>query len=429
MHSIVEAAKALYTTKNMWKSLLFSLYTLGIHAGNLFLFIGHYFSEKINLLYQGRQNTIKKCKNPSNLSEVVWIHCASLGEFEQGRPLIEEIKKDYPATKILLSFFSPSGYEIRKTYPFADEVIYLPSDLPCNAERLIHHYQPKSLILVKYEFWWNLIRATQSHHIPIYAISAIFRPKDYFFKPILYPFKMLLSGFECLFIQDQQSAQVLNHHKISNYQMVGDTRIDRVISLSQISDVPKKIIDFIQDRTTVIYGSIWNEDISVINTMVTTFPDFCHIIAPHDISSGHIETLRKNILFTSSLYSDEYPDKQLLIINNIGILASLYKVADYVYIGGGFGAGIHNILEPAVHGIPVFFGPQHKKFNEAVELVQSDSAFAITKPEEMTNQIQQWQQQPDVLNTIAAQLQNYFGSNQGATQKIIRHLGTILEKT
>lgn len=406
----------------MWTKILFACYTLGIHFGNLFIYAGRFFSPKLGLLYGGRIQTINTLTTVSSLQNPIWIHCASLGEFEQGRPLIEWYKSHLPNQAIVLSFFSPSGYEIRKTYPLADEIIYLPSDLSKNAELLITHYRPFMLILVKYEFWWNTIKFAQESKVPVFLISGIFRQNDYFFKPVFKPFRDLLHKFEFIFTQDKTSSEVLSSHDIQNHICAGDTRIDRVIDNAKKIVLPEKVKSFTQHYSTIIYGSAWMTDIDVIKNCIEAFPDFAHIIAPHDIRPNNVKTIRDNLNAKSVLYSEDTDDAKVLIIDNIGLLSSLYSIADYAYIGGGFQKGIHNILEPAVFYIPVFFGPNHQKFNEAVTLQSKKAAFSVHNSEEMVNLIQEFENKNKIKDTVKNALIQYFEENRGATEKIVRHL-------
>ena len=411
-------------------SLFFILYTTGIRLGNLLIYIGRFFSDKIALMYLGRKKTLKRInQGVSENYHPIWIHCASLGEFEQGRPLIEAIKTAYPKEKILVSFFSPSGYEIRKNYTNADEIIYLPSDQPQNNQKLLRFYQPKMLILVKYELWWNLIKEVQSEQIPIFLISGVFRENDYFFKKWLTICRTLLSRFEMIFVQDEESVRVLNSNQIERTLLAGDTRIDRVLDSLESSNVPEKIKKFTDDQKVIIYGSVWMTDMQVVSTMIAAFPKFRHIVAPHDIRIGNINDIRKQIETSSDLYSADTIDSHVLIIDNIGMLSSLYAVADLVYIGGGFGAGIHNILEPAVFGNPVFLGPKYKKFNEAVALVEVEAAFSIRKGEEMANIAQKLMTDSMYLKSVNDRIHQYFNKNRGATQKILRHLAPIIDNS
>lgn len=406
---------------------LFLLYTLGIHAGNLFIFVGSFFSIKLKLLYKGRKATISALqKNKDKFTHSIWVHCASLGEFEQGRPVIEAIKSNYPERKIILSFFSPSGYEIRKNYNGVDHILYLPSDLPKNVAALVKHFKPDIFIFVKYEFWWSLIGSLIRTGCKVYLISGVFRQSDYFFKKIFQPFKNLLEQFECIFVQDEQSAQTLSKHGIFNHQIAGDTRIDRVIANASSIDIPEQILQFTNDSTTFVYGSIWMSDMLIVKEMVLNYPNCKHLIAPHDISTNNIREISEFLQQESDLYSEVGWRSNILIINNIGLLNRLYAVAKYAYVGGGFKKGIHNILEPAVFGIPVFFGPNHSKFNEALDLLKCKGAFAVHAPSEMLKYVEMIESEHTIITEIKENSQKYFEINKGATAKIIGHLAQNL---
>lgn len=401
----------------------FFLYTLGIRTGNLFIYISHFINAKIRLMYNGRRSTLDKIKSkPSDFEGCIWIHCASLGEFEQGRPLIEQIKLTHPDKKILVSFFSPSGYEIRKNYPQADEIIYLPSDLPTNNRKLLDYYKPVLFILVKYEFWWNLIAEIQHRKIPIYLVSGVFRAGDYFLKPWLISCQYLLNKFNTIFVQDIQSCNVLKKHNINHVIQTGDTRIDRVLDNVGNVVIPEKLKRVTLGKQVIVYGSVWKSDMSIVSTVMTAFPDFIHIVAPHDIHPVNIDKILEQIPIPSRLYSDVNLDKNVIIINNIGMLSSIYRLANFVYIGGGFGKGIHNILEPAVFRVPVFFGPNHKKFNEAVTLVSKNAAFCIHHGESMVAYCIKILNDKQYSSEIADRLVQYFNQNRGATHKILSHL-------
>lgn len=411
-------------------SLFFILYTTGIRLGNFLIYLGRFFSDKTDLMYQGRKSTLKRIERGiSENHQPIWIHCASLGEFEQGRPLIEAINTAYPNEKILISFFSPSGYEIRKNYAHADEIIYLPSDTPQNNQKLLSFYRPKMLILVKYELWWNLINEVQSEQIPIFLISGVFRKSDYFFKKWLTTCTMLLSRFEMIFVQDEQSIGVLNSNQIERTVLAGDTRIDRVLDSLETSKIPDKIKTFADDHQVIIYGSVWMSDMQVVSTMIAAFPKCRHIVAPHDIRIDNINDIREQIEASSDLYSADNIDSHVLIIDNIGMLSSLYAVANLVYIGGGFGAGIHNILEPSVFGNPVFFGPKYKKFNEAVALVDVGAAFSIKLGEEMVMITQKLMTDTTYLALVQDRIHQYFDKNRGATKIILGYLAPIIDNS
>jgi 3-deoxy-D-manno-octulosonic-acid transferase len=406
--------------------LLFKSYTLGIYIGNLYIFFGSFFSVKLKKLYVGRRETLKAIhKGEDKFKNVIWVHCASLGEFEQGRPIIESLKVRYPNRQVVLSFFSPSGYEIRKTYEFADYIFYLPSDLPDTAISLIRYFDPEIFILVKYEFWWNLLNTLSRTECKIYLVSGVFREGDYFLFSFFTPFKNILKCFNCIFLQDELSARVLKNNKIDQTQIVGDTRIDRVISNAANVNVPDKIMQYTDGFTTIVYGSIWISDLAILRGMIEKFPHFRHIVAPHDISISNIKSISNQFSIKPCLYSKDEIHSQVLIIDNIGMLSSLYKIAKYAYIGGGFQSGIHNILEPAVFNIPVFFGPNYKKFNEAVDLNGQGAAFAINTIDMMAKKIEIFEENEVELEMIREKIKNYFHQNKGATSKIIAHLSRL----
>jgi 3-deoxy-D-manno-octulosonic-acid transferase len=381
------------------------------------------------MLRKGRQNSLQLLKTSENnsLNKItVWVHCASLGEFEQGRPIIESIKIKNPSCHVVLSFFSPSGYEIRKNYDKADQIIYLPADTPENADLLISKINPTVVIFVKYEFWWNLIRALLQNKTPIFLISAVFRQDDYFFKKLADGFLQLLRQYHMIFVQDKKSAEVLITNKVANHLVAGDTRIDSVMLRHRKNEVPESIRQFAGNLPVVVYGSVWESDMTVVTKIMEHFPHFKHIVAPHDISTANVKAIRANLSWPSALYSDEKFDGNMLIINNIGMLAGLYSLAKYAYIGGGFDKGIHNILEPAVFGIPVFFGPNHTRFNEAIALTNDKSAFAIHQASEMVQILNLLESSPQKYGQLSAKVQAYFNQSKGATGKTMEYIQPFL---
>lgn len=402
----------------MVKFLTFWVYSLMIHIGNLYISIGSLFSKKLQLLNKGRASTWQKLKDTSHLTgKRIWMHCASLGEFEQGRPLIEKIKKEQPDIAVYLSFFSPSGYEIQKNYEKADVIFYLPSDTGTNAKKLVHLIRPDIVIFVKYEFWWNLNHRLINSGIPVVLISAVFRPNDYFWHLLSRPFKNILKNYTHIFTQDDTSARVLESQGFSNYSVSGDTRIDRVTQRSAQVIQSEEIAQYVNGKSAIVYGSVWMSDMHVVPAAIAAFPDYIHIIAPHDISNKNIHLIRSAFNQPSDLYSEQDWKSNVVIINNIGMLAGLYSFAKYAYIGGGFQKGIHNILEPAVYKIPVFFGPNHKKFNEAVTLTSLQAAFVVDNREKMPDTIKNLDQNQKKYQNIAQILDDFFEKNKGATEK------------
>ncbi len=301
----------------------------------------------------------------------IWIHAASLGEFEQGRPIIDELyDKNY---LIILSFNSPSGYEIRKEYNKTHAVVYLPLDTYINAKKFINTLKPDIAIFIKYEFWWNYLTILSHTSIPVYYISTVFRDNHYFFKPLFYSFLNILKKTKVFFVQDEQSLQIAQKYNL-NAILSGDTRLDNVIKRALS---PKKIDDIETllhtcKKRVFIYGSIWKEDIIKIKSFIEKDSSFLHIIVPHDVSQNSINTVKKTLTKKTELYGDgltNFSCDSILIIDKIGILFDLYQYADIAYIGGGFGKGIHNILEPIAFNIPVIFGPNYQKFVEAKEAI------------------------------------------------------------
>lgn len=403
---------------HMVKFLTFWVYSLMIHIGNLYISIGSLFSKKLQLLNKGRASTWQKLKDTSHLTgKRIWMHCASLGEFEQGRPLIEKIKKEQPDIAVYLSFFSPSGYEIQKNYEKADVIFYLPSDTGTNAKKLVHLIRPDIVIFVKYEFWWNLNHRLINTGIPVVLISAVFRPNDYFWHLLSRPFKNILKNYTHIFTQDDTSARVLESQGFSNYSVSGDTRIDRVTQRSAQVIQSEEIAQYVNGKSAIAYGSVWMSDMHVVSAAIAAFPDYIHIIAPHDISNKNIHLIRSAFNQPSDLYSEQDWKSNVVVINNIGMLAGLYSFAKYAYIGGGFQKGTHNILEPAVYKIPVFFGPNHKKFNEAVTLTSLQAAFVVDNREKMPDTIKNLDQNQKKYQNIAQILDDFFEKNKGATEK------------
>ncbi len=306
------------------------------------------------------------------------MHCASLGEFEQGRPVIEAIKKEMPDFKIILTFFSPSGYEIRKNYQNADIVCYLPADTPGNAEKFVNSIKPELVIFVKYEFWYNYISVLSRKAIPLFLISAIFRKEQHFFKWYGSFFRDMLKKFRMIYVQDQNSLDLLRGIGLKNVVQAGDTRFDRVMEIAGTAEIIPQLESFRGNERLFLAGSSWKKDEEIIAEYINKYPDRMKwVFAPHEIGSENIERLEKLFrvkCIRFSEFTDESRDARVLIIDNIGMLSSAYRYAYIAAVGGGFGKGIHNILEPACWGIPVLFGPNHQKFREALELISLGGA-------------------------------------------------------
>ena len=318
-------------------------------------------------------------------SSWVWFHAASLGEFEQGRPVIEALKERHPELKVSLSFFSPSGYEVRKDYPLADEVVYLPSDTPRHAAQWVQRHHFVAAVFIKYEFWFNYMKALKDAGIPLFYISLILSPDSYFFRWYGTWFLRQLHHVSHFFVQDDTTKKLLVTHGLSNVTVCGDTRFDRVAAIArQVKPFPE-VEQFIKGRRCIIAGSTWPPDERLLLEFMPQLPsDYCLIIAPHDISDAHIAQITAQFP-ESQLYTELNPGQQskVLVVNTIGILSQLYQYARFVYIGGGFGVNIHNIQEPVTFGCPVVFGPKYKSFREAVDLVALEGAFPVANAEEL----------------------------------------------
>jgi 3-deoxy-D-manno-octulosonic-acid transferase len=403
------------------------LYNIGILIFKAIAYLVAPFNSKVSLWIKGQREWAEKIMEKIKEGDrTIWIHCASLGEFEQGRPVLEAIKKEMPDFKIVLTFFSPSGYEIRKNYASADCIIYLPADSPRNAVKFISLVNPEFVIFVKYEFWNNYITQLYENKVPLYLISAIFRPGQHFFRWYGTFFRDILKKFEIIFVQDRRSVDLLSGIGIVDIIMAGDTRFDRVIQLSRTArDIPQ-IDRFRGDEKLFLAGSSWKQDEEIITRYINSFPDKMKwVFAPHEIDNANIERLVK--LFQVSVvrfseYNETSSEARVLIIDNIGMLSSAYRYAYISAIGGGFGKGIHNILEPSCWGIPVIFGPRYKKFREAVELIESGGAKSFFTYEDFEHIMSEWLSEPDLYSASAQVAGDYVRQHTGATDIIIQEI-------
>ena len=388
------------------------------------------FNSKATMMILGRKRAlddISKVFGPGD--RIFWFHCASLGEFEQGRPVIEKVREKDSGIRILLSFYSPSGYEVRKNYDGADCVVYLPLDTRRNAKRFIEKLNPEKAIFIKYEFWYNYLAELQERNIPVYLISGIFRKGQPFFRWYGRYFREILKGFTHLYIQDEGSASLLKEYGINNYSISGDTRFDRVMDISRRSTGVAAVERFSRDRMVFIAGSSWQPEEEMI-ARYTGEPgrEARWIIAPHNTNKANIERIEKLFSGISARYTElagEIPDNtRVLIIDTIGILSSLYRYARIAVIGGGFGRGIHNILEAATWGIPVLFGPRHEKFKEATDLLSLGGARSFSDYKDFRATLDKFVDNPAGLEKAGATSREYINSNLGATDLISSELLT-----
>ena len=359
--------------------------------------------------------------------KVIWMHCASLGEFEQGRPIIEAIKKEYPAYKILLTFFSPSGYQIRKDYNKADAVFYLAMDTKKNATQFINIVQPNFVIWVKYEYWYHYLTTLNSKNIPLFLVSAKFRNTQPFFKWYGSLWLKILKSFTHIFLQkDERSLQLLKNINFNNATIIGDTRFDRVAAIAtQVNILPPEITTFCKNEKVIVAGSTWEEDEELLMHYAKVHPQIKFIIAPHDIDLERIAEVKK-IFKTATTFSEMMQGKkvnQILIIDNIGMLSQLYSLANIAFIGGGFNdSGIHNILEAAVYGKPIIFGPVYEKFTEAVDLINAGGAYSIESAIALETLLDKLYSDNTLLENASKVSKQYVFKMQGATQEFIKYL-------
>jgi len=404
------------------------LYNIAIQLYSLIIRIFSTFNTKASLFVNGRRNIfVKIAKKIDPNVQHIWFHFASLGEFEQGRPVLELLKEQYPKKRIVITFFSPSGYEIRKNYTLATGIFYLPLDTPANAQRIIKAFNPELAIFTKYEYWYHYFKELHNNKTPLLIISSIFRPNQIFFKPYGSLHRKILSYVSHFFVQNEESIALLKSINIQNATLSGDTRFDRV---AENAASPKKlnvIEQFCSDTRVFIAGSTWPEDEQLIASLCEKHPEWKFIIAPHEIGTSHIREIEKlfpkGITYSTFATEDQSAtNHQVLIIDNIGMLSSLYAYGKIAYIGGGFGVGIHNTLEAAAFGIPVIFGPKYDKFQEAKDLIMLGAAKSISNLSELETA------SSTLTKTAGPGLvaKDYVFSKTGATDQIVKYLSNYL---
>lgn len=398
------------------------LYNIFIHIYILALNLISPFNKKVKTMLKGEKECFDRLQNLNSEDKVAWFHCASLGEFEQGRPLIEEVKKQFPEYKILLSFYSPSGYESKKDYALADYVVYLPNDTKSNAKKFVKKVNPDLIFFIKYEFWYNYISALKGRRL--FQVSLILRQNQYFFSWYGKWFAKQLKNFEHFFVQNQQTANLLNKIGYKNVTISGDTRFDRVMTIANNAKSFTEIEKFCEGNQKIILaGSSWLTDEKIIQQAVKNL-DIKLIIAPHVVGENHINEIQQ--LFPEAILYSELAnnDKKsnILIINCIGILSNLYQYCDIAYIGGGFGVGIHNTLEAATFGKPICFGTNYHKFQEAIDLINLKAAYSISNQEELKQVLETLLNNEKIYNQSAEASKDYVKTKIGACKKIIEHL-------
>ncbi len=410
---------------------MYFLYNIFVLVFGFLLIPISFFNKKIKLFLNGRKDTFQQLSVLKKTDRVVWFHCASLGEFEQGRPIIETFKIENPTFKIVLTFFSPSGYEIRQNYEFADVICYLPLDTKKNVNRFLDLVHPEISIFVKYEFWPNILKELKNRNINTLLVSAIFRKSQVFFKSNSFAKNFMrnsLKAFNHFFVQDINSEKLLNTIGFNNVTVSGDTRFDSVSNISKQDYTLDFMEKFLKNDTNfvLVAGSTWHQDeeiiINYINKYATTEQQF--IIAPHNIKPTEIKKLKNKINKKTILYSEFHlhkQEEQVLILDTIGLLSKIYKHATIAYIGGGFGNGIHNILEAATYGVPILIGPKYDKFKEAVELIDKKGCFVINNEKDFIDNIL-FLKNPKLLKNTSEITLNYVNDNIGATKCILSYI-------
>ncbi len=402
------------------------LYNIAIHLYTAAITIAAAVNPKARLWIKGRRGLMERIEKQISERSTrprVWFHIASLGEFEQARPIIEQLREQRGDIEIIITFFSPSGYEIRKSYPLADAIFYLPADTPKNARRLIKAINPDVAVFIKYEFWLNYLAELRRCNIPTLLVSAIFRRESIFFHPWGKIWRDALATFSNIFVQNDNSKLLLKELGIERVTVAGDTRFDRVRAIAHEAREIAFIKEFRGLNPLFVAGSTWRRDEELITTLANDNPEIKFVIAPHEIEDSHIEDIVKRcrggaIRYTQCDTTTPVAEYQVIILDTMGMLSATYRYATWAYVGGGFGTGIHNTLEPAVYGLPIVFGPRYQKFNEAVEMVGRGIARSISNYAELS----EWFAPLRDNATLWQQLHNaaltYTSSNCGATERI-----------
>ena len=385
------------------------------------------FNKKAKLWCSGRKGMFERMRSAMSEGErIVWIHVASLGDFEQGRPLVDYIKENYPDHKILLTFFSPSGYEVRKNYKNADYVFYIPADTKRNVRQFLDIANPEVVIFVKYEFWLNMLAELHKRNIRTYIASAIFRRNSIFFNPFGFWWRKALRCFDTLFVQDDYSKQLLEGIGVTNVVVAGDTRFDRVATIAEGAERVAVVEEFKGNKRLFVAGSTWGADEDILLPLINENPDIKFVIAPHEMDEVRIERIlhetKGGAVRYTQLAEADLADKQVLVLDTMGLLSRVYGSAEWAYIGGGFGAGIHNTLEAAVYGLPVAFGTKYRKFKEACDLIELGVGRSVADECELKAWFDELKNDDDYLARLSALAKVYVGKHRGATEKIVKEI-------
>lgn len=410
---------------------MMGMYTAAVRAYGWALWLAAFFHPKARQWSDGRKGWKTKHRQLSSAkgqAPLLWVHCASLGEFEQGRPVIEVVRQQKPGTKVLLTFFSPSGYELRKSYGGADFVVYLPLDTPANAREFLDIWAPDVVVFVKYEFWFNLLKEVQRRGLPLFLVSGLFRPGQVFFRP--YGKKMLrvLQGFSHLMVQAEASAVLLRGAGVEQVTVAGDTRVDRVAAIAQQAPVFPLVEAFAGKSPILVAGSTWPEDEAVLLPFINAHlpAHWKVIIAPHEIEAAKLMAIEAALDVSCARYSElekrqSAKEAQVLLIDNIGMLSALYRYGRFAFIGGGFKTGLHNTLEPIAFGLPVVFGPKYGKFEEARYLVAKGGGAVVEDVHRLSQQFKTWEDE-QAWQAASAHAKAYIEERQGATAVALKFI-------
>lgn len=400
------------------------LYQLGIQTAAALLPITPFFSSKMKSFVEGRKQSFPVLEQKIDPTQnYIWVHVASLGEYEQGLPVMEVFKKNHPDYKIVLTFFSPSGYEVRKNNKIADITIYLPLDTKTNVKRFLDLVQPKIVFFIKYEFWLNYLNELKKRNILTYLVSGIFRENQLFFKSYGGFYREALKAFNHFFVQNETSKQLLETIGFKNVTVHGDTRFDRVAQIVERIQPLEFIEKFKQNSTTIVIGSSWIDDENVYLPYINSSKNIKFIIAPHNIKEEEINRLiqkiHKKVIRYTNYKEEDLPNADVFVIDTIGILTQIYAYADIAYVGGAFRTGLHNILEPATYGTPVIIGPEYEKFQEAKDLVALGSCLVVNNSVELTHTFNQLIADVIYRKDLGKKNRDFILKNKNATQMIM----------
>lgn len=404
------------------------MYNIVIYIYLIGVVIASLFSKKVRNMWRGERQAIgiiKEKMDPN--AQYVWFHAASLGEFEQGRPLMEQLKREHPEYKILLTFFSPSGYEVRKNYEGADIITYLPLDTIMNARRFLRTIRPVMAFFIKYEFWYNYLHILKYRKVPVYSVSSIFRPEQVFFKWYGRSYGRVLHCFTHFFVQNEISRQLLAKIGINEVTVVGDTRFDRVLQIKEAAKQLPVVEAFTDGHRTFVAGSSWQPDEDIFIPWFNAHKDWKLIIAPHVIGEDHLQQILSKIEGKAVRYTqasaEEVRDAQVLIIDCFGLLSSIYHYGEVAYVGGGFGVGIHNLPEAAVWGVPVIFGPNNQRFQEAQQLKACGGGLEINGAADFQRIMDRFDANPQQVEDDGKKAGDYVKGKAGATGKVLHSVG------